>query len=198
MIEGTYLHGKEVRRLEEAKIIELYFERNEQAISETDAKYGKLMYGVAFHVLNDHEDSEECVNDAHAGIWNAIPPTRPNSLMAFACKITRNLALKRLEYLTRDKRSKDLTTSFEELEELLPDERFRPDISEESVGKLISQFLRTQKADVRYVFIRKYFFFDTVSEIAKQCAFTEGKVKSILFQTRNRLREYLRKEGIEV
>ena len=154
MIEGTYLHGKEVRRLEEAKIIELYFERNEQAISETDAKYGKLMYGVAFHVLNDHEDSEECVNDAHAGIWNAIPPTRPNSLMAFACKITRNLALKRLEYLTRDKRSKDLTTSFEELEELLPDERFRPDVSEESVGKLISQFLRTQKADVRYVFIR--------------------------------------------
>ena len=183
--------------MDEESIIELYFARDEKAIRETQAQYGKVMYGVAINILNVHEDSEECVNDAYVGLWNTIPPTRPNSLLAFACKITRNLSLKRLAYITAEKRSRDLTMSFEELEEILPDERIVPDMNEESVGRLISDFLRTQKADARYVFVRKYFYFDPVSEIAKKCGFTEGKVKSILFQMRGRLREYLRKEGID-
>ena len=184
--------------MDEKEIIELYFARDEQAIRETEAKYGRLLYGIAYHLLNNREDSEECVNDSYAGLWNAIPPTRPNSLMAFACKITRNLSLKKLEYMTREKRSADVTISFEELADILPDERFAPWVKDEDIGRLISQFLRTQKKEVRFVFVRKYFFFDSVREIARKSSFTESKVKNLLFQTRNELREYLRKEGVEI
>lgn len=184
--------------MDETQIIDLYFARNEQAIKETQAQYGKQMYAIAYRIVNNHEDSEECVNDAYVGLWNAIPPHKPGSLLAFACKITRNLSLKRFRYLTREKRSVDLTTSFDELEAVLPDERFVPGASDEDIGKLISQFLREQKEEVRYVFIRKYFFFDPIKEIAKNCSITESKVKNLLFHARKDLKEYLRKEGAAI
>ena len=184
--------------MDETQIIDLYFARDEQAIKETQAQYGKRMYAMAYRILNNHEDSEECVNDAYVGLWNTIPPARPNSLLAFACKITRNLSLKKLQYLTREKRSVDLTTSFDELEAVLPDERFAPDASDEDIGKLITQFLKNQKEDVRFVFIRKYFFFDSVKEIAKKRSITESKVKNLLFRARNDLKDYLGKEGVTI
>lgn len=184
--------------MDDARIIELYFERDEVAIKETDVKYGKLCHRIAYNILNNHEDSEECVNDTYVGVWNAIPPTRPNNFMAFVCKIVRNLSLKRLEYMMREKRSADVLTSLEELETILQDERYAPDVSDEEVGKLISQFLRSQKDDVRNVFIRKYYFFDSVEEIAKRYSFTKSKVKNMLFHTRNKLRDYLIKEGVEL
>lgn len=184
--------------MEETQIIDLFFARDEQAIKETQAQYGRQMYATAFRILNNHEDSEECVNDAFAGLWNAIPPARPGSLLAFACKITRNLSLKRFQYLTRKKRLATVTTSFDELEAVLPDERFMPGATDEDVGKLISQFLRNQKEEVRYVFIRKYFFFDPIKEIAMNCSITESKVKNLLFHARKELKEYLRKEGVAI
>lgn len=182
--------------MEDNQIIELYFQRNERAIRETDEKYGKLCYRIAYRVLSVHEDAEECVNDTYVGVWNAIPPTRPNSLMSFVCRIARNLSLKRLEFLKREKRTRDMTVSLEELEAVLPDERFVPNVSEENIGALISAFLRGQKEPVRNVFVRKYFFFDSVGEIAKRYSFTESKVKNMLLHTRNKLKEYLIKEGV--
>ena len=149
---------KDVNNMDDLRIIELYTERDEQAIKETDAKYGRLCYSIAYNILNNHEDSEECVNDTYVGTWNAIPPAKPNNLMAFVCKIARNLSLKRLEFMKRQKRSTDVLLALEELEMVLPDERYAPDASDEEVGKLISKFLRTQKEDVRNVFIRKYYF----------------------------------------
>ena len=184
--------------MDDLKIIELYFQRNEQAIKETDIKYGKLCHSISFNILKNREDSEECVNDTYAGIWNAIPPTRPNNFMAFVCRIARNLSLKRLEFLKREKRSADVLLSLDELAAVLPDERYAPDASDEDVGRLISQFLRTQKADVRNVFIRKYYFFDSVKEIAERYSFTESKIKNMLFYTRNKLKDYLIKEGVEI
>ena len=91
--------------MDDLRIIELYFGRDEQAIKETDAKYGKLCHSIAYNILNNHEDSEECVNDTYVGVWNAIPPTRPNNFMSFVCRIARNLSLKRLEFMKREKRS---------------------------------------------------------------------------------------------
>lgn len=184
--------------MDDLRIIELYFERDEQAIKETDAKYGKLCHSIAYNILNNHEDSEECVNDTYVGVWNAIPPTRPNNFMSFVCKIARNLSLKRLEFMKREKRSADVLLSLEELEAVLPDDRYAPDVSDEEVGKLISKFLRTQKEDVRNVFIRKYYFFDSIGDIAERFGFTESKVKNMLFYTRNKLRDYLIKEGVEI
>ena len=184
--------------MDDLRIVELYFERDEQAIRETDAKYGKLCYSIAYNILNNCEDSEECVSDTYVGVWNAIPPTRPNNLMSFVCKIARNLSLKRLEFITREKRSAELLISLDELAAVLPDERYAPDVSDEDIGKLISSFLRKQKEDARNVFIRKYFFFDSIAEIAEHKGFTESKVKNMLFYTRNKLRDYLIKEGVEI
>ena len=184
--------------MDDLRIIELYFERDEQAIQETDSKYGKLCHSIAYNILSNREDSEECVNDTYIGVWNAIPPTRPDNLMAFVCRIARNLSLKRLEFLKREKRSADVILSLDELSAVLPDERYAPDVSDEDVGRLISQFLRTQKEDVRNVFIRKYYFFDSVKEIAERYSFTESKVKNMLFFTRNKLKDYLIKEGVEI
>lgn len=184
--------------MDDLRIIELYFERDEQAINETAAKYGQLCHSIAYNILNNHEDSEECVNDTYSGIWNAIPPTRPDNFMAFVCKIARNLSLKRLEFMTREKRSQAVLVSLEELESVLPDNGLAFGVTDEDAGMLISKFLRSQKEDVRNVFIRKYYFFDSIGDIARRYCFTESKVKNMLFHTRNKLKDYLIKEGIQV
>jgi len=184
--------------MEDQKITELYFSRNEQAIKETDLKYGRLCRSIAYNVLKNEEDAEECVNDTYIGVWNAIPPKRPENLMAFICRIARNLALKRLEALSRQKRSQATVISLSELSEILPDESISESIGSEDLGKLISNFLRKEKADIRKVFIRKYYFFDSIAEITERYSFTESKVKNMLYHTRNKLKEYLIKEGIEL
>ena len=184
--------------MDDSKIIDLYFERNEQAIKETEIKYGKLCHRIAYNILNNNEDSEECVNDTYVGIWNAIPPARPDNFMAFLCRIARNLSLKRLEFMKREKRSADVLFSLHELEGVLPDERYAPDITDKEVGRLISTFLYAQKEDVRNVFIRIYYFFDSIREIAESYSFSESKVKNMLFYTRKKLKDYLIKEGVAI
>ena len=184
--------------MDDLSIIELYFARDEQAIKETDTKYGKLCHSIAYNILNNNEDSEECVNDTYIGVWNTIPPTRPNNFMAFVCRITRNLSLKRIEAMARQKRSQATIVSLDELAEVLSDESIADGISDEDIGKAISDFLRNEKEDVRNVFIRKYYFFDSIGDIAKRYGFTESKVKNMLYHTRNKLKEYLIKEGVEI
>ena len=184
--------------MDDSDIIELYFARDEQAIRETDKKYGKLCRSIAYNILHNHEDTEECLNDMYNGVWNTIPPTRPVNFMSFVCAITRNLSLKKFQYLMRDKRAKTVLVSLTDLEEILPDERIRSDISCEAIGRMISSFLRTQKEDARNVFVRKYYFFDSTEEIARRYAFTQSKVKSMLYHTRNKLRDYLIQEGVEI
>lgn len=184
--------------MDDNQIIELYFARNERAIKETDVKYGKLCFSVANRILENNEDSEECVNDTYLNAWNKIPPTRPNHFSAFLCKITRLISLKKLEFSSALKRTSAVIVSFEELEGVLQDQKISPATDAEDLGKLISAFLRREKEDARNIFLRKYFFCDSVSEIAERYRLNENTVKSMLFRTRNRLREYLRKEGVEV
>lgn len=184
--------------MDDLNIIELYFARNEQAIQETAKKYGKLCHRIAHNILRNDEDSDECVNDTYIGIWNAIPPTRPDNFMAFVCKITRNLSLKRLEMQSRQKRSSVTLVSLDELAEVLPDESITVSVSDEDLGKLISKFLRSEKEEIRNVFIRKYYFFDSIGDIASRYSFTESKVRNMLYHTREKLKIYLIKEGIEI
>ena len=184
--------------MNDLSIIELYLARDEEAIKQTDIKYGKLCHSVAYNILNNNEDSEECVNDTYIGVWNAIPPARPNNFMAFVCKITRNLSLKRLEAMARQKRSAATIVSLDELAEILPDENIATGVSDGDIAKAISCFLRNENEDVRNVFMRKYYFFDSIGDIAQRFRFTESKVKSMLFHTRNKLKEYLIKEGVEI
>lgn len=184
--------------MDDLQIIELYFARDERAIKETAFRYGKLCHGIAYNILKSKEDSEECVSDTYMGVWNAIPPARPQNLTAFVCRIARNLALKRLESETRQKRAQGTLVSLDELAEILPDESIAECVTDESLGKLISDFLRKQKADIRNVFIRKYYFFDSVEAIAKRYGFTESKVKNMLYHTRNKLKSYLNEKGVVI
>ncbi len=184
--------------MDDIKIIDLYFARNEQAIKETDIKYGKLCFGLANNILRCHEDSEECVNDTYFSVWNSVPPTRPNNFRAYLCKIVRNISLKKLNYLLAAKRSRDLTVSLSELEEIMPSEHIPSEPEGKELGKIISDFLRKEKEDARNVFIRKYYFFDTIEDIAARYEFSESKVKNMLYHSRNRLKKYLAKEGVEV
>jgi RNA polymerase sigma factor (sigma-70 family) len=187
-----------VENVDDLQIIELYFQRDEQAIWETDIKYGGLCRTIAYNILRNHQDAEECVNDTYAGVWKAIPPVRPGSLRAFVGRIARNLSLKRLEFMERKKRSVYILVSFEELADVLPDERYAPGTEDEDVGKLISIFLRSQKEEIRGIFVRRYYFFDSIDEIARRYACTRGKVRNRLYYTRKKLREYLIREGVEI
>lgn len=184
--------------MEDLQIVELYFARDEKAIEETDRRFGKLCYQIAYNVLGNREDASECVNDTYLSVWNTIPPVRPNHFPAFLCKIARNLSLKRLEYNTAEKRNPKASISFAELETVIPDNRFRPDIADEQIGRIISCFLREEKPDVRNVFLRRYWFFDSIQDISLRYGFTESKVKNMLYHSRNKLRAHLKKEGVEL
>lgn len=184
--------------MDETQIIELYFLRDEQAIEETKRNYGRICIKLAYNILNNFEDSEECVNDTYLAVWEAIPPAYPQDFTAFICKITRNLALKRLAYNNASKRSHISTVSFSEIEAIIADNKAICEITSRELGYILNKFLENEKKDARSVFLRRYWFFDSVSDIAKMYGFSENKVKSMLFRTRNKLRIFLRKEGIDL
>ncbi len=181
---------------EDSRIVELFLARDETALTHTQQKYKPLCLKIAYNILGNHEDSEECVNDALFGVWNSIPPNRPTNLKAFICKIARNISLTRLKFKLRQKRNPDFECSLDELAEILPDESISADCSDEDIGAVIDKFLDTLNESTRGVFLRKYWFFDSVAEIAERYGFSESKVNNILYRTRNKLREYLKKEGI--
>lgn len=185
--------------MDDSKIIDLYFERSEDAIRETAIKYGKLCYRVAFNLIHNRSDAEECVNDVYLGAWNAIPPANPQILSSFLCRVTRNLALKKVEYLYAQKRNPKFLTSLDELEECVTDKNC-DDIrySDEQLSNIIKHFLYSLDVDNRNVFIRRYWYFDSIKNIAKGYHMSKSKVESMLFRTRNNLREYLMKEGFNI
>lgn len=178
--------------MKDTHIIKLFFDRNENAIKETEKKYGRLCRNVARNILANDEDVIECENDTYLSLWNSIPPDKPANLTAFLCKVTRNIALKKYAYNNAAKRSHELTLSIHELEDALG---YNNDLSEKELTEIINNFLDDLKQDERNVFIRRYFFFDSVKNIATRYSFSESKVKSMLFNTRNKLREYLKEEG---
>lgn len=184
--------------VDDGAIIKLYFVRNEQAIREISDKYGALCFRVAYNILGCREDAEEVVNDTYLAAWNSIPPARPESLRAYVCGIARNHALKRLEYNKAKKRLPKALLSFSELEDMLTDSTFQssqPDVSAEALGELIGGFLKEQSADARCVFVRRYYFFDSIADIAEKYSFSESKVKTLLSRTRGKLKKFLIKEG---
>lgn len=180
-------------------IIELYWERKEEAVRETALKYGKLCAYIAGNILSSQEDSEECVNDTYFAVWNAIPDERPNIFSAFISRITRNLALKKYEYLSAAKRNPGAITSLEELGDCISGtENVESEIEKMRIESTINAFLRQQSEEKRNIFIRRYWYFDTIESICKSTGFSQSKVKSMLYQMRQKLRKKLESEGIEV
>ena len=178
--------------MNDEKIIELFFERSEQAIKELDGKYGKVFHSISNRILSDHQDAEECVNDAYLAAWNAIPPARPNPLLAFVCKIVRNISLKRYEKNTAAKRNSRYDVAMEELEDCLTSPTtIEEEISERELTEIIESFLDSLSKENRVIFMRRYWFSDTYADIAKQVGLTEKNVSVRLTRIRHDLRKYL-------
>ncbi|MBQ8408686.1 MAG: sigma-70 family RNA polymerase sigma factor [Clostridia bacterium] len=184
--------------MDDNKIIELYFARDEQAISETKAKYGKYCLKIAYNVLGNYEDAEECENDTYLGVWNAIPPTRPQMFSAFIGRITRNLSLKKLRARVAEKRQgSEAVISLDELGDCVPDgQSFDEGLNEKELAEIISLFLRSLNVTERKVFVCRYWYCDPISDICSQFGFSQSKVKMMLLRTRQKLSTYLQERGI--
>lgn len=183
--------------MEDEKIIELFLGRSENAISALEEKFGSYCRTVAKNILRNDEDTEECLNDAYLAIWNRIPPAIPENLKAFFGKITHNLAIRRLRKRMTKKRGEGIgEIALSELEDCIP-ENGNPEKAFESkeITKIIERFLYSNPLEKRNIFIRRYWYMCSVSEIAEAYGFSESKVKSILFRMRNELRKELEKEG---
>ncbi|MBO5071055.1 MAG: sigma-70 family RNA polymerase sigma factor [Roseburia sp.] len=184
--------------MDDRQIIELYHERSEAAISETADKYGRFCHYIAVNILHNEQDSEECVNDTWLRAWNAMPPQRPNKLSAFLGKITRNLALDKYKFYSREKRGGgQVAFALEELAECVP----APNNTEQAVTdkmlvSILNEFLATLPAEKRKIFVRRYWYLSPVVEIAKDFSLSESNVKIILHRTRAKLKHVLEKEGI--
>ncbi len=187
--------------VEDTEIIKLYWDRNEDAIAQTQIKYERYIFKIAYNILYSEEDSYETANDTYLHAWNSIPPHKPDILSAFLAKIARRLAIDLYRKKNADKRGGgECEMSLQELAEsgFEPGRSMENESEYQELGKAISSFLRTVSEEMRTVFVRRYFNCDSLKDICQMTGFSESKVKSMLFRTRNGLSEYLRKEGYEV
>lgn len=181
------------------KIIELYWNKNENAIIETEKKYGRYCYVIADNILQNEEDSNECVNDTYLKTWNAIPPNRPNVLKLFLGKITRNLAINKYEKNRAKKRNRELECVLEELEECLPSkETVEEDTEYNELTNYLNEFLQTLTLEKRKIFLARYWYAKSIREIALQNKQNENNVKVILHRTRKELKDYLTERGVVI
>ena len=188
------------REAEDREILDLFFRRDRQAIMEIRSRYGALCRKVAGQILNDDRDVEECENDAYMRLWSTIPPEQPKSLSAYLCRITRNLALDRYRYNHAAQRSSALTNAFEELEPFLPNTHghVEAEMDAAELREALNTFLRGCTAEARAFFLRRYWYGESIREIAEGCNVSEAKVKASLFRTRARLKQELTRKGIDV
>ena len=186
--------------MEDSKIIDLYWARKEQALEETDAKYGNYCRTIAWNILRNYEDTEECVSDTWLHAWNSMPPQRPGVLSAFLGRITRNLSFDRCKYQQAAKRGGGaLPLALDELGECIPASgRVEHALEQKELAATIDRFLRTLPEKECNLFLRRYWYVDSISVIADRFGMKENTVKSILFRTREKLRKFLGEEGIAV
>ena len=186
--------------LTDESIIELYWNRDEKAISETDKKYGRYLYAIAYNIVHDDLDSEECLNDTYIGTWNQIPPTRPNIFQVFLAKITRNHAINKFKKSRASKRiPSELIVSLDELDDCLP---ASPSVEEEleahRIAELLNTYLEGLSRQEQLLFVCRYYYADRVSEIARITGINERTVYRILEAMRDGLNKKLTEEGYTI
>lgn len=184
--------------MDDKRIIELFWERHESAISVTADKYGKYCHTIAYNILFNHLDAEECVNDTYLGAWNGIPPKKPDNLTAFLGKITRNLAINRYNRHNTSKRGKgQIEIVLSEVENCIPDIKgVEQALDEAHLVSVINRFLRAQHKTKRNLFVQRYWYMYPIREISEMHNMSESKVKSILYRMRVELKQNLEKEEI--
>ena len=183
--------------MQDGAIVELYWQRNELAIEETDKKYGKYLFRIADNILFDREDSNECVNDTYLKAWNTMPPNRPGVLSVYLKRITRFTAIDKLRQRNSLKRkASEYALAIDELKEC----EFTSDSIDERIDQMhitecIQNFLKTLPAEARNIFVGRYFYMDSIKEIAKKMNLSESNVKVQLYRMRQTMKEYLMQEG---
>ena len=184
--------------MDDKQIVALYFDRNEQAIAETEIKYGKYCYAIAIGVLSMHEDAEESVNDTWIDAWNSMPPHRPSILSTFLGKITRRIAIDKWRHRTAEKRGGgEIPLVLDELEDCIAhDSDVEKTLEKQRLEEVINRFVHKLPEKDQKVFLCRYFYMDSIESICRQFGFSESKVKSILHRTREKLRRVLREEEL--
>ncbi len=177
--------------MQDNEILDLYFARDEQAITETDKKHGAACMQVSMNILSNRLDAEECVNDTYLKAWNTIPPERPSAFRTFLCRITRHISIDRFRYLHRQKRDRDMEITFSELEDCIP----IPEEEADVLIPLLTEFLRREEKLDRLLFVGRYFHACPVKLLAMKSGLSENNVSVRLFRTRDRLRVYLEARG---
>lgn len=185
--------------LEDSKIIELFFARVEQAIVELSAKYGTVCGRIARNILKNDLDAEECVNDTYLAAWNTIPPQKPNPLRTYIFRIVRNIAIARYHANTSVKRNSIYDVALDELENCLAaPNTIEQEISAKELSRQIDHFLATLDEENQMMFVRRYWYSDSISDIAERFQTSNNNVSVHLSRTREKLKTYLKKEGFEI
>ena len=185
--------------MDDSMIIELFFARSEQAVTELSNKYGHICRRVADNILNDRLDSEECVNDAYLGVWNTVPPQRPDPLLTYVCRIVRNLALKRYHENTAQKRNIVYDVALDEIADCLPAaSSVEDEISAGETAEMINAFLETLDKQSRIMFVRRYWHADSIEELAALFQRSRHYISVRLSRIRKALKQYLEKEGVSL
>ena len=182
--------------MEDTHIVQMYWDRNETAISESAMKYGTYCTSIAQNILQNPADAEECVNDAYLGAWNTIPPQNPNPLLTYICRIVRNLSIMKYHANTAIKRNSFYDAALDELEDCLASsETVEDKLTAKELSATLDQFLDTLDRENRVMFVRRYWYSDSISEIAERLHMSKNNVSVRLSRTRERLKNYLKKEG---
>lgn len=185
--------------ISDEQIIELYWQRDESAIKETDVKYGQYLYAIAYNILSDKGDCEECLNDTYIGAWNAIPPQRPTLLKAFLATIARRTALNCYKKRRRQKQiPSEVVTSLSELEFLCADECIRSDADTKEIGRIISEFVRSLSPRRMYIFMSRYYLFLPIREITERLGCSESTVNKEIAAIKEELKGKIEKEGYSI
>ncbi|MBE6638286.1 MAG: sigma-70 family RNA polymerase sigma factor [Ruminococcaceae bacterium] len=186
--------------MDDNRIIELLFERAETALNEVSHKYSRLYKGIIREVLSDECDIDECANDVLLAVWNTIPPNRPNSLTAYICKIARRIGINRLKYNTRQKRNTGYVAMLLELDDCLPFVEPIDDSDERSelIRSVLSDFIRSLDPETEILFVRRYMYLESVTDLAKRFELDENRISVKLYRARKKLKKVLEKEGIKV
>ena len=185
--------------MEDSRIIELYFLRSEQAITETAEKYGAVTKKLAYNILHDLQDAEECVNDTYLGAWNTIPPQKPNPLLTYLCKILRNLAIKKYHSKTAAKRNSTYDVALDELENCFPSsDSVEDSFDAAETARSINAFLKSLSPENRILFVRRYWHADSIEDLAELFSVSPHTVSVRLNRIREKLKKHLRKEGVSL
>lgn len=184
--------------MEDTKIIELYWKRNEDAITETDRSYGRKLHGLAERIVQSHEDAEESVSDTYLKAWETIPPQHPQHFFAYLAKICRNFAFGKLDWKNAEKRKAEVIALTQEMEMCIPDNSREKQMEGKEIGQSMNRFLTTLSLENRLLFMRRYWYCESIAEIAGRYHMSESKVKTRLHRLRGQLSTHLQKEGIYV